>query len=423
MKLLQRSFQKLSKFGELANHDFCPWANHYVYWLKEPVGWFVIALAASLLVGAFLSPIGWAMATGLTAILLLGLGFPWIATRSVRCRLKPVCDQLHERDAAQLELTIRNFLPIPLMGLTIEGYLSQPEPLNASGDVAEQAAIGLGRIPAFCTATFRIPISPEYRGRYPVQTPQLTCSFPFGIWTAKKPLQHVEPVVVLPLIIPCHEEVELSGKQIAETGCGHRASTHGDFLGVREFRRGDSLRSIHWVQSARLDSLIVCERGGPQHQAVEIHLETSRSLGSAAEARENLAWRIRIAASIIAMLSARHLPFRLLVDGCDCKLSEGAGAKVDAWKLLSEVPIDGPIDAPTSIAQARKPSTVTWFSISACDEHHSSLDSRWIRLEAGTPKASRSSRDAVNRLIDLDDDISSQLDHCIMEAGRVQLVA
>ena len=27
------------------NHDFCPWANRYVYWLKQPIGWFVLAAA------------------------------------------------------------------------------------------------------------------------------------------------------------------------------------------------------------------------------------------------------------------------------------------------------------------------------------------------------------------------------------------
>ena len=75
-------FQGISRINSVANHDFCPWANRYVYWLKEPVGWFLIATLASLLVGAFLSPIGWSVAAGLAAILALGLGFPWLAVRT-----------------------------------------------------------------------------------------------------------------------------------------------------------------------------------------------------------------------------------------------------------------------------------------------------------------------------------------------------
>ena len=27
--------------------DFCPSANRFVYWLKEPVGWFVLAASVS----------------------------------------------------------------------------------------------------------------------------------------------------------------------------------------------------------------------------------------------------------------------------------------------------------------------------------------------------------------------------------------
>ena len=116
----------LDTVASLANHDFCPWANRYVYWLKEPVGWFVVALAVSILVGLFLSPMGWTVAAGLSMVLVLGLGFPWMATRTLVCELKPVSTSLHERQASQLELTVRNRLPIPILGLMIEGYLTRP---------------------------------------------------------------------------------------------------------------------------------------------------------------------------------------------------------------------------------------------------------------------------------------------------------
>ncbi|MEM6471796.1 MAG: DUF58 domain-containing protein, partial [Planctomycetota bacterium] len=40
-----------SRVNSFFTTDFCPWANRFVYWLKEPVGWFVIATAISVLVG------------------------------------------------------------------------------------------------------------------------------------------------------------------------------------------------------------------------------------------------------------------------------------------------------------------------------------------------------------------------------------
>ena len=115
---------------------------------------------------------------------------------------------------------------------------------------------------------------------------------------------------------------------------------NGEFLGVRDFRRGDALKSIHWVQTARNDRLIVCERGGPQQQAVELRLSTSGCEGSLSEVRENLAWRVRITASLIDLLVSRHLPFCLVIDGHTQALPEGAASRTQAWDLLAMVPLD-----------------------------------------------------------------------------------
>ena len=106
--------------------DFCPWANRYVYWLKEPVGWFALALVVSVLVGAFVSPLGWSVGAGLATVIVLGLGFPWLATRCVRCHLQPVDWELQERQESHLSFTVANYLPLPVTGLRVEGYFSEP---------------------------------------------------------------------------------------------------------------------------------------------------------------------------------------------------------------------------------------------------------------------------------------------------------
>jgi hypothetical protein len=152
-----------SRLSSLLTTDFCPWANRFVYWLKEPVGWFVLAALASILVGAFLSPVGWTLAAGLASVLAFGIGFPWLATRCVWCRVHPVHGELHEREVSYLQLSIRNYLPLPIMGLMVEGYLTasfaKDETLGLLLDMPEAA---LERIPAFSTATYRLTISAEW---------------------------------------------------------------------------------------------------------------------------------------------------------------------------------------------------------------------------------------------------------------------
>ena len=44
---------KLTAFG---NYDFCPWANHYVYWLKKPLGWFIVGVVAAALTAMAVLP-------------------------------------------------------------------------------------------------------------------------------------------------------------------------------------------------------------------------------------------------------------------------------------------------------------------------------------------------------------------------------
>ena len=417
---------KTLNFG---SYDLCPWANRYVYWLKEPVGWFVLALAASLLVGAFLSPLGWSVAAGLATVIVLGLGFPWLATRCMRCQLRPVDTELQERQDSHLSFTVVNYLPLPITGLRIEGYFSQ-----AAEDVVEvegQADCVLALVPAFSRATYRLPLRPEYRGRYPTTQPEITCSFPFGIWTARRTVDDVCPVLVRPLHIPLLSNGERVGSQWADHGLGNRPSAHGDFQGVRDFRDGDSLKSIHWAQSARNDRLVVCERGGPQQQTIDVQLSTARSLGTASCARENLAWRVRVAASVCELLCARHIPFRLWIDEQLLCLPPGPDGARRARELLADVPLDScPKDLPAKACVL--PNTPA-IRIHACNEHGQPLGEQTIGCELITPgrgfrsTGGRGSGEAGGvhncGLIDLDQDIVSQLEQLLSEADRASFAA
>ena len=47
----------LQKVNSALSADFCPGANRYVYWLKSPLWFLVIAMAGSILCGFFLNPL------------------------------------------------------------------------------------------------------------------------------------------------------------------------------------------------------------------------------------------------------------------------------------------------------------------------------------------------------------------------------
>jgi uncharacterized protein (DUF58 family) len=71
----------------------------------------------------------------------------------------------------------------------------------------------------------------------------------------------------------------------------------GDVVGVRPFRPGDSLRHVHWAQTARQDRFVVCERQATARRRVRLILDTRADArqGHHGETLEDL---IRVAASI-----------------------------------------------------------------------------------------------------------------------------
>ena len=436
--LSSRTNHQASFASWLLNTDFCPQFNRYLYWLKEPVGWFTLAAAASLLVGAFLSPIGWTLAAGLIAMIVAGLALPWVAVRFTECKLEPVIAEINELEASQLILTVRNRLPLPLWGLMIEGYLAAP--LIQSGLVGDASIetgtkpdVGLACVPPLCEATFRLSIRPEYRGVYPIETPSVTCAFPFGIWTAHRKVKHVTPVTVWPMRVDLSGLLDIGGANAADEGVGERVETSGDFLGVRAFRRGDSLRSIHWAQTARLDLLVVCDRGGPQRQTVSLEIDTQSNRANAKAAREHLAWRVRIAASLAELLSARHIPFQLVIDGNLESIASGQQGLKQALDRLAAIPL-GSISNRTLTHDTAKRDTAKHGSVSnqlstriciglpQAPMHQHASDCVGISVYQPSSGVRGHAKQHFADLA-LTDDLTSQLNHFLSEASHACFAA
>jgi uncharacterized protein (DUF58 family) len=319
--------------ARLLTTDFCPWANRYVYWLKEPVGWFVLATVVSTIVGLYLAPIGWTLAAALTAVIAVGIVWPAVAVRAVTCRLSPARPQVHEGDKCEMQLAVQNRLPLPVWGLAVEGFLDRR---CESDDQAAVPTVALAFVRAWALSTYRFSIRPELRGCYPVGSVWLTCSFPFGIWTAKRKLQNVSPVTVWPKVFPIVGQAVMIGRRIAESGDGNRSGRIGDYRGVREYRHGDCLRQVNWTATARSGDLVVTERGGPQSPSVDVIVEVSR-----VASREQLDDQVRVAASVLANLHQAAVPKRVHIGGQCLHVRRGWDGYAQMMDALAAVPADG----------------------------------------------------------------------------------
>ena len=71
-----------------ANRDFCPCAERYVGWLRQPLGWLVIAAAASLLLGLTLGSQGLVMFAVIAAFVAMGVLWPWVTMRGITSEVR-----------------------------------------------------------------------------------------------------------------------------------------------------------------------------------------------------------------------------------------------------------------------------------------------------------------------------------------------
>lgn len=93
------------------------------------------------------------------------------------------------------------------------------------------------------------------RGSYRIKADGLTFTDPLGLWRVRVPLGEGATVVVLPRPVP----VVLPSIGGAAPAGRLRADRGEELAGLRDYRRGDRLSSVHWRQSARLDRLVVVD--------------------------------------------------------------------------------------------------------------------------------------------------------------------
>ncbi len=222
--------------------------------------------------------------------------------------------------------------------------------------------------------------------------------------------------------------LDIGGANAADEGVGERVGSSGEFLGVRAFRRGDSLRSIHWVQTARLDSLVVCDRSGPQRQTVSLEIDTRPmdrhfATDNRLAARNHLAWRVRIVASLAELLSARHIPFQLVIDDQVHALSSGQRGLQQALDLLANVPLDS-VDPPDAMSKPIQRKVATRICISPASHAGPYASSSRVAITVHQPSSSPRShhREHSTDLL-LNDELTSQLNHFLSEASHACFAA
>ena len=279
----------IANLGEFLTRDHASRLDPYIKWVRNPLAVLALAMVAAILCGLFLHPRSLILATGLAAVLAVGTAWPWLSVRGLSGMLVFGKDRVREGEAVTARLVIRNRMPWAAWGLSVRG-----EPPDGVSPTWTGMAFAAG----WHTTESRWELIPERRGEYPGAVPRIVSAFPFGLWEASRPLAVPIRLLVWPRTFPVGPIPEAaSGREGDGLAPRNKAGSAGDLLGVRPYRRGDSLRRVHWPQSARHGHLIVCELESPAMPKVQIVVDTHPDVHSGSGPEGSLEWAIRVAAS------------------------------------------------------------------------------------------------------------------------------
>jgi uncharacterized protein (DUF58 family) len=292
----------------LINYDFCPFANRWVLWITRPWVCLVLGSIASFLCALFINSNAYLLLGATSLILGLGVVWPWICISGLRCRLTFESQRSREGETSPVRMTLVNRWPWPVYGISLVRGLGR----EAMAEAGVSMVCLAGRSQTEYRWNFRAP----HRGLFPTEGAWLETAFPFGLVRASRQVEITSQLLAWPATVALNT-LPSGGESSAldDNRLCLRVGDLGDLLGTRGFRQGDSLRRVHWAQTARQQRMIVCERQAPEQLAVRIQLDLDPQMHDGEGTHCTLEQAIRITGSLFESFHRMHIPV-------ECRMGE-----------------------------------------------------------------------------------------------------
>lgn len=200
----------------------------------------------------------------------------------------------------QVQLTITN------TGSMRSAALEVTEP--ATAELTTGLRCLLPPLRAAHRARTEFELRPQRRGRFALRAPTVRVGDPFGLWEDVRTLPVHSTVLVVPALVDLAGMPPSAGSRSAAADRAVAGVTAGDpDVGIREYRSGDDIRTIHWRASARHDELMVRLNEPVSHGGAVVMLDHRAAAHVGTGAVASLETAVSLAASIsVHLLAAEH---------------------------------------------------------------------------------------------------------------------
>lgn len=290
-------------------------------------GWFSarrkILVLLALTAVAYLAAINraqafmWAIAALLSATLITGFTWPrWLVKQLSVSRSGP--SRAEEGETIEFQVVVENRGWLPRFMVELVDHLPFVGFADGKGENGEKVLGMLTYLPGRKCQKFTVPVLCEKRGYYRLGPVGLASSFPLGLTEAKfsrnEGLQTltIYPDVFAILALPLRgapSQIHRGGYLLPE-GAGA-----AEFSGLREYRRGDNPRHVHWPTTARLNELMIREYEPLASACLYIALDQAAEANIGTGRESTFEYAVRIAASIARAACTQNTRTRIAGDG------------------------------------------------------------------------------------------------------------
>jgi len=261
-------------------------------------------------------PLIWGVAAVLSASLVIGFVWPhWLVSRLTVRRSGP--DKAAEGKVISLDVTVENRGWLPRFMVEVVDRL----PFVGAGErrAPKNVSLGLiGYIPSLGERDFQVNLICEKRGLYQLGPVGLSTSFPLGLSEARRGKREgLSTLIVYPEIFPIAAWPLQGSPSLIHRG-GHflpNGAGSAEFRSLRDYRRGDNPRHVHWPTSARLSQLMVKEYEPLASPCLYQVLDLAADANVGQGKHTTLEYAVKIAASLARLACDNSMPVRLVGQG------------------------------------------------------------------------------------------------------------
>ena len=266
----------------------------------------------------------------LLAVVLISLFLPYINLKALEADFE-IEEPVHAGVEIPVKISITNkrqLFPSYSVRFTIPGILDR--------------GLYIEQIKPYSTQEFETTVTFKKRGYVSITDFRLNTSFPFIFFHCSKKPEGKKGVLVYPELMAVEEDIFKPSSISSETGRISRTDTE-EIQSLREYRHGDSIKSIHWKATAKKGELMVKETYESEPRNVTVVLDNT-----AGQNNDNFEKAVSLAASISAELIKNGYSLRFITCAKTIPFGSGMEHLLKILDLLAVITMVRHMDCPIS---------------------------------------------------------------------------